>query len=290
LKELILIIGSKGQLGQCLSSQLDKTYYEVIYTSRKEINIANLGATKVKIININPSIVINASAYSDVDKAEENKQAAELINHLAVANIANTCKEVGCWLIHISSDYVFDGNNNQPYREMDITNPKSIYGKSKLEGEYAIQASGCKYLILRTAWLFSEYGNNFMKTMLKLGASHDNLSVVGDQFGCPTYAQDIAKAIVRILDYLPDQNIIGVYHFCGDEQCSWFQFSHEIFKQAKEFGFLIPSNLQSISSKEYPALAARPSYSVLDSNKCFEVFGIEPSDWKLGIVSVLRKL
>ena len=286
----VLVLGSKGQLGCCLSDQFDSTEYELIYTSRKEMDISDFEAAKAKIIDINPSVVVNASAYTAVDAAEGDEKTADLINNLAVANIANACNEVGCWLIHVSTDYVFDGNANKPYRETDRTNPKSIYGVSKLNGEYAIKSSGCKYLIVRTAWVFSEYGNNFMKTMLRLGTERDELSIVGDQTGCPTYAQDIAKAIVRMLDYLEDESVIGVYHFCGSEECSWFQFGHEIFQQAGELGLSVPYSLKSISTAEYPTPAKRPGYSVLDTHKSLMVFGISPSDWRAGILNVLRKL
>ena len=286
----VLVLGSKGQLGRCLSDQFNSTEHELICTSREEIDIADLDATKLKIAEIKPCVVINASAYTAVDKAEEDWRIADLINHLAVANIANACTEVGCWLIHVSTDYVFDGTANEPYRETDITNPQSVYGTSKLNGEYAIQSSGCKYLIVRTAWVFSEYGNNFLKTMLRLGADRDELSVVGDQVGCPTYAQDIAKAIVHMLDYLVDENIVGVYHFCGYEQCSWFEFGNEIFQKAGELGFSTPSNLRSISTLEYPTAAMRPGYSVLDSHKALKVFGILSSNWRAGIPKVLIKL
>ena len=286
----VLVLGSQGQLGRCLSDQLNSSEHELIYTSREEIDIADLDATKIKIADINPCVVINASAYTAVDKAEEEWQVADLINHLAVANIANTCKELECWLIHVSTDYVFDGAASEPYRETDITNPQSVYGESKLNGEYAVQSSGCKYLIVRSAWVFSEYGNNFLKTMLRLGAVRDQLSVVGDQVGCPTYAQDIATAIVQMLDYLADENIVGVYHFCGDEQCSWFQFGCEIFQKAREFGFSTPNNVHSISTSEYPTPAMRPGYSVLDSHKALKVFGTLPSDWRAGISKVLVKL
>ena len=195
----ILVLGSKGQSGCCLVDQLSKTDYEVIYTSRSEIDIADMAGTNASIINLRPNLIINATGYTAVDKAEDDQYEAEKINHFAIANIANTCSEIGCWLVHISTDYVFDGLSNHPYVENAKTNPKSIYGTSKLNGELAIKTSGCQYLIIRTAWVYSEYGNNFLKTMLKLGADHDEICVVGDQIGCPTYAQDIAKAIVSIV-------------------------------------------------------------------------------------------
>ena len=286
----VLVLGSKGQLGCCLYNQFDSTLHEVIYTSREEIDITNFAATKEKISEINPKVVINASAYTAVDNAEEDKHTADLINHLAVANIANICTDLGCWLIHVSTDYVFDGSASRPYKEYDITNPQSVYGATKLNGEYSIQSSKCKYIIVRTAWVFSEYGNNFMKTMLGLGADSDNLRIVGDQFGCPTYAQDIAKAIVCMLNYMTDEDIVGIYHFSGYEKCSWFEFGVEIFRQAKELGHSIPNNVQPVSTLEYPTLATRPIYSALDSHKILEVFGVSPSDWRAGILNVLVNL
>lgn len=286
----VLVLGCKGQLGRCLNDQLTNTEHEVTYTSRDQIDIADFEESRIKITHIAPDVVINASAYTAVDNAEEDKHVADLINHLAVANIANTCNELGCWLIHISTDYVFDGSANRPYRESDIINPQSVYGETKLNGEYSIQASGCKYLIVRTAWVFSEYGNNFMKTILQLGADRDELRIVGDQVGCPTYAQDIAKAIVCMLDYLTNEDIVGVYHFSGDKQCSWFYFGLEIFRKAEEFGYSTPNNVRSIITLEYPTPARRPAYSVLDSYKFLQVFRVLPSDWRSGILNVLLKL
>jgi dTDP-4-dehydrorhamnose reductase len=286
----VLILGSKGQLGHCLFDQFSSSEYELIYSSREEIDISNLDETKLKIVDINPSVVINSSAYTNVDKAEDKKQEADLINHLAVANIANICKELECWLIHISTDYVFDGAASQPYQENDITNPQSIYGASKLNGEHAVQSSGCKYLIVRTSWLFSEYGNNFLKTMLKLGSSHNELSLVGDQIGSPTYAQDLAKAVVQMLNYFGDESIVGLYHFSGSEQCSWFQFGNEIFSRARELGFSSPDIIHEITTEDYPTPATRPAYSVLDNHKSLKVFGIMPSDWSAGISKALAYL
>ena len=192
----ILVLGCKGQLGRCLNDQLKNTHHEVIYTSREQIDIANFEQTKNQILKNSPDIIINATAYTAVDKAEEDQKNAKLINHLAVKNIAHICNQQGCWLIHVSTDYVFDGKAKIPYKEVDETNPQGVYGETKLKGELAIRSSGCKHIIIRTAWVFSEYGNNFLKTMLRLGAERDELSIVGDQVGCPTYAQDIAKAIV----------------------------------------------------------------------------------------------
>jgi dTDP-4-dehydrorhamnose reductase len=287
----ILVIGSKGQLGCCLADQLSDTGYEVIFTSRAEIDIADLVSTKAKITALCPTIVINASAYTAVDKAEDDQYEAEKINHIAVNNIASTCSEIGCWLIHISTDYVFDGAASHPYGEDAETNPQGVYGDSKLKGELAIQASGCKYLIIRTAWVYSEYGNNFLKTMLRLGADRDELRIVGDQIGCPTYAQDIAKSIVSILSCLDLKGSpSGIYHYCGDEPCSWYDFARAIFSEAEIHGLKSPSNIKSITTVEYPTPAIRPPYSVLDCSKIEDVFGVTRSNWRDGIKIVTDRL
>jgi dTDP-4-dehydrorhamnose reductase len=287
----ILVIGSKGQLGCCLADQLSDAGYEVIFTSRAEIDIADLASTKAKITVLSPTIAINASAYTAVDKAENDQYEAEKINHIAVNNIASTCSEIGCWLIHISTDYVFDGAASHPYGEDAETNPQGVYGDSKLKGELAIQASGCKYLIIRTAWVYSEYGNNFLKTMLRLGADRDELRIVGDQIGCPTYAQDIAKSIVSILSCLDLKgSSSGIYHYCGDEPCSWYDFARAIFAEAEIHGLKSPSNIKSITMAEYPTLAIRPAYSVLDCTKIENVFGVTRSNWRDGIEIVTDRL
>jgi dTDP-4-dehydrorhamnose reductase len=287
----ILVIGSKGQLGCCLADQLSDTGYEVMFTSRAEIDIADLVSTKAKITALCPTIVINASAYTAVDKAEDDQYEAEKINYIAVDNIASTCSEISCWLIHISTDYVFDGEASHPYSEDAATNPQGVYGDSKLKGELAIQASGCKYLIIRTAWVYSEYGNNFLKTMLRLGADRDELRIVGDQIGCPTYAQDIAKSIVSILSCLDLKGTLsGIYHYCGDEPCSWYDFARAIFSAAEIHGLKSPSNIKSITTFEYPTPAIRPAYSVLDCTKIESVFGVTRSNWRDGIKIVTDRL
>ncbi|MDB9916172.1 dTDP-4-dehydrorhamnose reductase [Pseudomonadales bacterium] len=287
----ILVLGSKGQLGQCLNDQLAITDHDVVYTSRGQIDIADFEATKTNISEIAPDVVVNATAFTAVDKAEEEHQAADRINHLAVANISSICNQLDCWLIHVSTDYVFDGNSEVPYKEDNTTNPQGVYGDSKLKGEMAIEGSGCKYLIIRTAWVFSEYGNNFLKTMLRLGADRDELSIVGDQIGCPTYAQDIAKSIVSILSCLDLKgSSSGIYHYCGDEPCSWYDFACAIFSAAEIYGLKSPANIKSITTVEYPTPAIRPAYSVLDCTKIESVFGVTPSNWRDGIKIVTDRL
>ena len=284
----VLVLGCKGQLGRCLNDQLINTDYEVTYTSRDQVDIADFEGTRIKISHISPDVIINASAYTAVDKAETDKVTADLINHLAVDNLAAICSELGCWLIHISTDYVFDGKSTAPYLELDKTNPQSVYGHTKLDGELAIHSSGCKYLIIRIAWVFSEYGDNFLKTMLRLGAVRDELSIVGDQIGCPTYAQDIAKAIVSMMTQLNDgSSASGTFHYCGDQLCSWYEFARVIFEEAKMAGFQTPGLIHSIQTSDYPTAAERPGYSVLDCHKIRNTFGINTSDWKLGVKNVV---
>ena len=286
----ILVLGCNGQLGRCLNDQLTNTDHEVIYTSREQIDITDFAQTKNKILKTSPDLIINATAYTAVDNAEEDQKTTNLINHLAVKNIADICNQLECWLIHVSTDYVFDGNSKVPYREDDQTNPQGVYGENKLKGELAIQASGCKHVILRTAWVFSEYGSNFLKTMLSLGAVRDELSIVGDQMGCPTYAQDIARSIVAIAPELNSQKDYGIYHYCGDQPCSWFDFAKEIFNQLKTYDQISTPKIKAVTTEEYPTLAKRPKFSVLDNKKIQENFDIFSSDWKFGVESCLKRL
>ena len=287
----ILVLGSKGQLGLCLSDQLSVKDYHVFYTSRSEIDISDLAKTKKSITDFRPDVVINAAAYNEVDKAEDNHHEADTINHHAVDNIAKICRNIGCWLIHISTDYVFDGVSNLPYTENCKTKPLGVYGTSKLKGELAVKMSGCQYIIIRTAWVFSEYKKNFLKTMLRMGTVHTDLDIISDQVGCPTYAQDIAKAIVLLIPKLKlNSSLSGIYHYCGDVSCSWYEFAQAIFKEAKIFGWKIPNNINSIDTAKYPTRSIRPSYSVLSCSKIYSTFNIFPSDWRKGIKNVLAKL
>jgi dTDP-4-dehydrorhamnose reductase len=264
----VLILGCKGQLGRCLTDQLMNTGYEVSYTSRDQIDIASFEETRIEITRIGPDVIINASAYTAVDKAEEDKVNADLINHLAVDNLAVICLELGCWLIHISTDY----------------------GHTKLNGELAIQSSGCEYLIIRTAWVFSEYGNNFLRTMLRLGAVRDELNIVGDQIGCPTYAQDLAKVIITMMAQLnKESSASGTFHYCGDQLCSWYDFARVIFEEARIFGFQTPDLIHSIQTSDYSTAAERPGYSALDCQKIRNTFNVNTSDWKLGVKNVIAK-
>ena len=287
----ILILGSQGQLGRCLYDQFSQTDYELIYHSRADTDIADLTETSENLIALNPDIVVNATAYTAVDLAETHESLAYQVNHFAVDNLAKQCEKIGSFLIHVSTDYVFDGTASRPYKEEDKTNPKSVYGASKLAGEIAIQRTDCRFLIIRTSWVFSEYGNNFFKTMLRLGAERETLSIVGDQIGCPTYAQDIASLIVDLIPRIEKGSVeSGVYHFCGDTACSWYQFAKEIFAQADQLGYRTPKQVQSIATKDYPTPAKRPGYSVFDCTKIENTFNISRSNWRFGIDRVLSIL
>ncbi len=287
----VLVLGSKGQLGRCLNDQLDSTDLNVIYTSRELLDITNFEETKSKIFDFFPDIVINATAYTAVDKAEEEQEMANIINNLAVANLAKICKQLDSWLIHISTDYVFDGNSDIPYIEDDKKNPQNIYGETKLNGELAIQSLGCNHIIIRTAWLFSEYGNNFLKTMLRLGEDRDELSIVGDQVGSPTYAQDLAKVIVIITNRLKDDSFAsGIYHYCGFTSCSWYQFAKLIFLEADQLNFRSPKKLREISSNLYEKAAKRPDFSILNCSKLDNVLNLEKPELTHGIKNSLKAL
>ena len=286
----ILVLGSDGQLGKCLNDQLKNIDHESIFFSRSDLDISNLNLLRKKILLTKPNIIINAAAFTGVDKAETEKKLAYLINHRAVEVIANTCKELNSWLIHVSTDYVFDGFHDHPYNETYQTNPQSVYGASKLAGESAIQSSGCKHLIIRTSWVFSEYGNNFLKTMISLGIKNNELNVVDDQIGCPTYAQDIAKTIVYIAPKLTQEKLdSNIFHYCGDNPCSWYEFSVFIFNEAKKYGYKSPNCINKIKTKDYKTEAKRPQNSSLDCFKIEKHFGIKPSNWSLGVKQVLKK-
>tara|TARA_B110000285_G_scaffold221643_1_gene274881 strand:+ start:380 stop:1252 length:873 start_codon:yes stop_codon:yes gene_type:complete len=287
----ILVLGSKGQLGRCLVDQLSLTGHETIFTTRADLDIADFVGTKDKIMQLKPDLIVNASAYTAVDRAQDDHEQAYLVNQHAVANIAEVCVRFNCGLIHVSTDYVFDGCGTEPYVETDVTNPRGVYGDSKLRGEHAIKASGCRHIIIRTAWVFSEYGNNFLKTMLRLGAQHNEISVVGDQIGCPTYAQDIAAFILRLSEYFQECDFeSGIVHYCGDEPCSWHEFAMAIFVCAANQGLPTPEVVKSIATELYPTPAPRPAYSVMDCRKLSFKFQLLPSDWRAAIPQVLNKM
>ena len=289
-----LIIGSKGQLGLCLIDQLKDSATKTYFYNKKQLDITNYIKLEKTISEINPQVIINTSAYTNVDKAESEKELANIVNNIAVKNLAELCADRDIWLIHISTDYVFNGNSNTPYKEEDITAPNTIYGKTKLKGESAIKNNSSKFIILRTSWVYSEHGNNFFKTMLsQTKLKKDFLQVVDDQIGSPTNAHDLAKSLAIIIKKIEadlDKNYSGIYNFSGNKICTWFQFASDIFKEAPSFGYEIPTKIIPVSSQEMSFVAKRPSYSVLDNTKIDKIFSIKPSDYDKGIKMILKRL
>ena len=283
---VVLVTGANGQLGQAIQF-IAPNYPSVkfIFCDSKTLNITNKMDCKDVFYKTKPDFCINAAAYTAVDKAESEPEKAELINVIGAKNIAETCKEFNTKLIHISTDFVFDGSKNAPYNETDLPNPKGVYGQTKLNGETAIQEVFDAYFIIRTSWVYSQFGNNFMKTMLRLASERTSLSVVNDQIGTPTNAVDLAECLVTIITEHSKRNTehYGVYNFSNEGQCSWFDFAKKIFELKK-----ISINLLPIPSISFPTPAERPKYSVLDKSKIKRVFGVEVRDWAESLKSIIK--
>ncbi|WP_416190530.1 dTDP-4-dehydrorhamnose reductase [Neisseria sp. CCUG17229] len=284
----ILLTGSKGQLAHCLRDRLPESW-ELIATDSSSLNITDAEAVNNMVQNFQPDVVVNAAAYTAVDKAETDVSNAFAVNAQAVHHLAAAAQKIHARFIHVSTDYVFDGNAKSPYRTTDSTNPQSVYGKSKLAGELLALAAHPEAVIIRTSWLFSEYGNNFVKTMLRLADERDSLSVVNDQTGNPTYAGDLAAAIVSIIGE-PEMHR-GIYHYCGNKSVSWCEFADAVFQAAAKHidGFKMPE-LKGIPSSEYPVPAPRPTYSVMDNHKIERDFKVKASDWQKALNDIISKL
>lgn len=272
----ILVTGSNGQLGSEISdlSKNDGTNV-YFYTDVSELDITDKSAVNKFIENHQIDIVVNCAAYTQVDKAEEDEKTAFLINATAPGNLAESCKKYEATLFHISTDYVFDGSNNVPYIETQATSPLGVYGRSKLEGEELIKQSGCNYLIIRTSWLYSSFGHNFVKTIGRLSSEKDELKVVFDQVGTPTYARDLATAIQTIIQNDQFENRKGVYHYSNEGICSWYDFAKAINDFSGNNCHIRPCH-----SEDFPAKVTRPHYSVLDKTKIKNDFGIEIGYWR----------
>ena len=287
----ILLTGKNGQLGRCFQDLLKGTNHELHAYGSDALNIADAQQIIDVVQQIKPDIIVNAAAYTAVDKAETDSENAYLVNAMGPELLAKQAADLGVPFIHVSTDYVFDGSAAQPYLPTDQTNPQGVYGASKLAGELNVAAACEKYIILRTAWVFSEYGNNFVKTMVRLAKERDELGVVADQYGCPTYAGDLAQAILQICDqYVQNKSLVwGVYHYCGDTPTSWHGFARAIFAKAYELGVIIKCpQLKAISSDQYPTPAKRPEYSIMKDERLY-LLGVVSSDWFLGLNAVLRK-
>lgn len=272
----ILVTGANGQLGNCIRNAAKGSADNYIFTDVTELDITDAEAV-AKMVNENDiKLIVNCAAYTNVDKAESDEAFAELLNATAVDNLAQAIKANDGTLIHISTDYVFGGEPyNTPCRENMTGAPTGVYGQTKLHGEQAIAASGCKALIFRTAWLYSEYGRNFVKTMLNLTATKPELKVVFDQAGTPTYAQDLANAIVCIIERRDYEGKEGIYHYSNEGVCSWYDFTKAIAFMAGNAG----CDIQPCHSDEFPSPVKRPAYSVLDKTKFKTTFGLRVPYW-----------
>ena len=279
---VVLVTGSSGQLGQSLQF-IAQNYPEIefVFCDSTTLDITDLANCEAVFLKYKPDYCINTAAYTAVDKAESEPDKAFDINVNGPKNLAIVCKEYNTTLLHISTDFVFDGTKNLPYTELDEPNPTGVYGQTKLQGEQEIQAILEDYFIIRTSWVYSQFGNNFMKTMLRLASERDSLSVVNDQIGTPTNAVDLARTLLIIITssfHFPASNF-GIYNFSNEGQCSWFEFAKKIFEIND-----LSVNLLPIPTSSFPTPAKRPAYSVLDKTKIKDTFGIEIDNWENSII------
>lgn len=283
----ILVTGANGQLGCCMRNAASGSADRYIFTDVAELDITDRDAVARMVADNGINLIINCAAYTNVDKAETDAAFAEKLNAEAVRNLADAIKGVDGTLIHISTDYVFGGDPyNTPCREEQTGTPTGVYGLTKLHGEQAIAASGCKALIFRTAWLYSEYGKNFVKTMLNLTSTKPELKVVFDQTGTPTYAQDLADAIYNIIENRRFEGNEGIYHYSNEGVCSWFDFTKAIASIAGNTG----CDIQPCHSDEFPSPVRRPAYSVLDKTKFKHTFGLRVPYWTDSLKTCINNL
>lgn len=280
----VVVVGKGGQLASELQSimETDKNWF---FLSEQELDITDTDVVLRHFSKTSYDFIINCAAYTNVDKAEDEVLSCFNVNQKGVENLLEACKITGAKLIHYSTDYVFDGKRKAPYHERDKTNPIGNYGKSKLAGENAIKLSGVKSIIIRTSWVYSNYGHNFVKTMINLAAHRNEISVVGDQIGSPTNAEDLANATIRILRNNNYKWTVGeAFHYSNQGSCSWYQFAKEVFKHFK-------SNvvINEVSTEEYPTKAERPKYSLLDKSKIKRTFGISIPTWQASLDRMLQK-
>lgn len=285
----ILITGAKGQLGSELQEVLkDREDIRAVFVDRDELDITDERAVQKFFAEQKPDYCINAAAYTNVEKAEDEKEAAYAVNVTGIKNIACACAKTGTLLFHISTDFVFDGKKSAPYTEEDEPHPLGVYGQTKYEGELAVKELCPKSFIVRTSWLYSSYGSNFVKTILRLCGERESLPVVADQYGSPTYARDLAESLLTMIDSCAqkkDGTPYGLYHYANDGEVTWFEFAQKIV----ELGGL-SCNLQPIPSSDFPSKVTRPGYSVLSSKKIQKTFGISISDWDASLFECIEHL
>ena len=286
-----LITGANGQLGRSLRDIADKLPGTLHFTDIGELDICDRSAVNEYVKTNHIDLIINCAAYTAVDKAEDEPEVAAGINAQAPGILAEAARENGALLIHTSTDYVFDGKGPRPYKESDSTSPASVYGKTKLAGEKAVEESGCRYIIIRTAWLYSEYGSNFAKTIIRLAKERDMVSVVFDQTGTPTYAGDLASAIAEVVSHKDDPEFHRngekrIYHFSNEGVCSWYDFALEIVERAG----IKTATVKPVTSDQFPSKATRPAYSVLDKGLIKSTYGITIPYWKISLKKCIDSL
>lgn len=282
----VLITGANGQLGHEFRD-IETSYPDITFTysDLPEVNITHIGSLEAYVKKIQPDYIINCAAYTAVDKAESDLENAELVNVQGPKNLAEVCKKFGARLIHISTDFVFDGKGNLPYEETDEPNPNSVYGHTKLNGEEAVFYTDQNSIVIRTSWLYSVFGNNFVKTMRKLGQDKESLKVIYDQVGSPTWAQDLALAIMSVIHSCNEGLVVqGVFHYSNEGVASWYDFAKEIMA-----GSHISCTIHPVLTNEFPTAATRPHYSVMNKAKIKNTFGITIPHWKESLTSCIKK-
>lgn len=280
----ILVIGAGGQLGQCLKTVAERRGISaIVFPAEKDANILDADLLNALLEKEKPAFIINCAAYTAVDKAEDEVALSKAINETGAGYLATACKANQATLIHVSTDFVFEGNEVKLLKEEDAANPINVYGVTKLDGEHAVIAALDAYFILRTSWLYSEYANNFVKTMLKLGAERDELGIIADQVGTPTYAIDLANAIFDIIS--SGSKSYGVYHYSNEGVTSWFDFAKAIFDISKT-----DVKANPIPGSAYPTKAKRPAFSVMDKTKIKNTFGLTIPYWRDSLVECIAKL
>ena len=289
----VLVIGKQGQLARALAEAAGSSpELRFIFAARPELDLASRGSAGRLIREVRPDAIVNAAAYTAVDKAESEPDIAYAVNAEGAGEVAGGAGELDAPVIHVSTDYVFDGRATQPYREDAATSPVNVYGRSKLAGEEAVRAANPQHLILRTSWLFSPFGTNFLKTMLRLASERDDVRVVSDQLGSPTSAHSLAGAILNILGAWNGGQTTGrggTYHLTCAGACSWAEFADEIFRASGQAGGPV-ARVIPIATEEYPTAAERPRYSVLDTGKFAVDFDLALPDWREDVRAVVRRL
>jgi len=290
-KMKVLVIGSNGQLGWELYRKGEEQGFDMVGLDLPEIDITDPRAVKNEVSQADVSLIINAAAYTAVDQAESEPELAFAVNRDGSACLASSCAEVGIPLIHISTDYVFDGSKKGPYFEKDPVSPLGVYGRSKAAGETEVRDHLQKHIILRTAWLYGIHGQSFVKTMLRLGREKEVLKVAADQYGCPTYAADLAEAILAIAAQIGEELNIswGTYHYCGRGVTTWHGLAEKIFDLAKQYDSFMVKKVVPITTEEYPTPAKRPANSVLDCSLITRHFGISSRPWKESLARMINR-